>query len=98
MCWNKPMKSCFRYPSSRNFAPDSPAAGAALKTNRCSSAFLNPDEPTSRHYANVYQQLRRQGTPIPTNDIWIAAMCLQHNLTLYARDAHFDHIPQLTRI
>jgi len=42
------------------------------------------------HYASVYRQLRKQGTPIPTNDMWIAALVLQHSLTLYDRDRHFD--------
>lgn len=58
---------------------------------------LYPDEQTTHHYANVYRQLRRQGTPIPTNDMWIAALVLQHSLVLFARDAHFDALPQLTR-
>jgi tRNA(fMet)-specific endonuclease VapC len=57
-----------------------------------------PDEETTRHYAMVYQQLRRQGTPIPSNDMWIAALALQHGFMLYARDAHFDHLPQVQRI
>ena len=56
------------------------------------------DETTSLHYAALARQLRDQGTPIPTNDIWIAALALQHGLTLYARDRHFDHLPQLTRL
>jgi tRNA(fMet)-specific endonuclease VapC len=59
---------------------------------------LFPDDQTTHHYAAVYRQLRNQGTPIPTNDIWIAALVLQHNLALFARDAHFDHLPQITRI
>jgi predicted nucleic acid-binding protein len=42
-------------------------------------------------------QLRRQGTPIPTNDLWIAALVLQHDLVLCARDRHFDHLPQITQ-
>jgi predicted nucleic acid-binding protein len=42
--------------------------------------------------------MRRQGTPVPTNDLWIAALVLQHDLLLYARDRHFDVIPQLARI
>jgi predicted nucleic acid-binding protein len=42
-------------------------------------------------------QLRRQGTPIPTNDLWIASLVLQHDLVLCARDRHFDHLPQITR-
>ncbi len=59
---------------------------------------LHADDPTTHHYASVYRQLRHQGTPIPTNDIWIAALVLQHNLALYSRDGHFDHLPQLTRL
>ncbi len=53
------------------------------------------DEQTTHHYANLYRQLRQQGTPIPTNDIWIAALAVQHDLVLHARDKHFDHLPQL---
>jgi len=59
---------------------------------------LYPDDQTTHHYAAVYCQLRNQGTPIPTNDVWIAALVLQHNLVLCARDAHFDNLPQLARI
>jgi tRNA(fMet)-specific endonuclease VapC len=60
--------------------------------------ILYADEQTTHHYANVYRQLRKQGTPIPTNDMWIAALVLQHSLVLCARDAHFDVLPQLTRV
>ncbi|MGQ0813225.1 MAG: type II toxin-antitoxin system VapC family toxin [Gemmatimonadota bacterium] len=56
------------------------------------------DEQTTHHYASVYRQLRLQGTPIPTNDMWIAALVLQHDLVLCARDQHFDHLPQLVRV
>ena len=59
---------------------------------------LYADEQTTHHYANVYRQLRKLGTPIPTNDMWIAALVLQHSLMLYDRDAHFDALPQLTRV
>ena len=59
---------------------------------------LYPDEQTTHHYAALYRQLRKQGTPIPTNDMWIAALVLQHSLVLFARDAHFDALPQLTRL
>jgi tRNA(fMet)-specific endonuclease VapC len=61
-------------------------------------ATLYADEQTTHHYANVYRQLRKQGTPIPTNDMWIAALVLQHSLVLCARDAHFDALAQITRI
>jgi tRNA(fMet)-specific endonuclease VapC len=59
---------------------------------------LFADDQTTHHYASVYRQLRRQGTPIPTNDMWLAALVLQHNLALHARDRHFDHLPQLVRV
>ena len=59
---------------------------------------LFADDQTTHHYASVYRQLRKQGTPIPTNDMWLAALVLQHNLALHARDKHFDHLPQLIRV
>lgn len=59
---------------------------------------LYADEQTTHHYGAVYRQLRKQGTPIPTNDMWIAALVLQHSLVLLARDAHFDALPQLARM
>jgi len=60
-------------------------------------AVLHPDDQTTHHYAAAFRQLRLLGTPIPTNDLWIAALVLQHNLTLHARDRHFDHLPQIVR-
>lgn len=59
---------------------------------------LYADEQTTHHYAALYRQLRKQGTPIPTNDMWIAALALQYSLVLFARDIHFDVLPQLTRV
>jgi tRNA(fMet)-specific endonuclease VapC len=56
------------------------------------------DETTTDFYARLYRQLRQQGTPIPTNDLWIAAIVEQHRLILYTRDRHFDHLPQLARL
>ena len=61
-------------------------------------AVLYADEQTTHHYATIYRQLRKQGTPIPTNKMWIAALVLQHSLILCDRDAHFDSLPQLTRV
>ncbi|HKH46490.1 MAG TPA: type II toxin-antitoxin system VapC family toxin [Thermoanaerobaculia bacterium] len=60
-------------------------------------AILFADDQTTHHYAAVFRQLRHQGTPIPTNDVWIAALVLQHNLVLCDRDGHFDHLPQIPR-
>jgi len=61
-------------------------------------AVLYPDQGTTHQYARLFLQLRRQGTPIPLNDLWIASLVCQHDLTLYARDSHFDHLPQLARL
>ncbi len=52
---------------------------------------------TTSLYAVIYRQLKQQGTPIPTNDVWIASLALEHHVPLYTRDAHFDRIPQLQR-
>jgi len=61
-------------------------------------AVLYPDDDTTRHYAYIFRQLRQAGSPIPTNDIWIAALVEQHGLMLYSRDTHFDALPQLPRL
>ena len=58
--------------------------------------LLKPDEKTAEHYADVYATLRRQGTPIPSNDLWIAALARQHRLPLFSFDAHFSAVPGLT--
>jgi tRNA(fMet)-specific endonuclease VapC len=60
--------------------------------------LLLPDEQTTFHYANLFAQLRRQSTPIPTNDLWIAALVIQHDLILLTRDSHFRHVPQLSQL
>ena len=83
------------------------AGGARSRENEANLVrFLNSprvdlsfaDEETTHHYARLFHQLRRQGTPIPTNDLWIAALVVQHELHLFARDAHFDHLPQIPRL
>jgi tRNA(fMet)-specific endonuclease VapC len=61
-------------------------------------SVLYADEETTRHYARVWTRLRTAGTPIPTNDLWIAAIALQHDAVLFTRDGHFRHIPELGRI
>ncbi len=58
---------------------------------------ISPDSETTHHYARLFLQLRTQGTPIPTNDLWIAALVQQHNLVLESDDNHFDCLPQLSR-
>lgn len=58
-------------------------------------ALYPVDEYTAQHYCAVLDQLRRSGTPIPTNDIWIAATAFQHGLALFTRDSHFSKIEGL---
>jgi tRNA(fMet)-specific endonuclease VapC len=60
--------------------------------------LLLPDDQTTHFYAEIYISLRKQGRPIPTNDLWIAALVVQHDLVLFDRDAHFDHVPRLARV
>ena len=57
-----------------------------------------PDEQTTHFYADIYATLRARGRPIPTNDLWIAALVVQHGLVLFDRDRDFDHVPQLARL
>jgi tRNA(fMet)-specific endonuclease VapC len=54
------------------------------------------DAETARHYAIIKSQLKLKGTPIPENDLWIAALAKQHDLILVSRDAHFKRISELT--
>lgn len=76
------------------------------KNERVLTRFLNnpgvfvlvPDEQTTFFYADLYLFLRKRGRPIPTNDLWIAALIIQHNLVLFDRDSDFDALPQLARI
>ena len=58
-------------------------------------SVLLPDEQTTHHYAQLHRQLRDDGRRIPTNDLWIAALVVQHDLVLCTADRHFRQIPQL---
>ena len=65
---------------------------AAFITNRI---VLNVDVDTADVYGQVKQGLRAKGRPIPENDIWIAALAIQYDLSLIADDAHFDEVDNL---
>jgi tRNA(fMet)-specific endonuclease VapC len=77
----------------------------ARRNEKSLTVFLNSprvrvlmaDEETTHHFARIFAQLRLQGTPIPVNDIWIAALTVQHDLLLFSRDQHFDCLPQVAR-
>jgi len=56
---------------------------------------VSVDEETAERYAAIRDYLRRKGTPIPTNDLWIAASAAQHGLKLLCLDRHFKEVPQV---
>lgn len=56
------------------------------------------DEQTSAHYGQIRTELKRAGKPIPSNDIWIAALSRQHRMPVLSRDGHFDLVSGLRRI
>jgi len=62
------------------------------------SSLLPADLETTEHYASVRFELRRRGTPIPENDVWIAALARQHGLAVASRDEHFDLVPGVDRV
>jgi tRNA(fMet)-specific endonuclease VapC len=51
---------------------------------------------TAERYGILKDQLARAGTPIPENDVWIAASALEHDLPVATRDEHFKQVPGLT--
>jgi tRNA(fMet)-specific endonuclease VapC len=59
---------------------------------------LNITDETTIHYAEVRLDLKRIGRPIPMNDVWIAALCRQHELPILSRDQHFDVVPRIKRL
>lgn len=60
--------------------------------------ILDVDERTALCYSVMHSELRKAGTPIPSIDVWIAALCRQHSLPLISRDSHFDAVSDITRI
>lgn len=53
---------------------------------------------TSTHYAEIRAELKKAGQPIPSNDLWIAALSREHRLPLMSQDRHFDAVQRLKRI
>lgn len=56
---------------------------------------LDCNTETARLYGIIKHQLRLQGRPIPDNDVWIAAIAIQHDLILATRDGHFSEVADL---
>jgi predicted nucleic acid-binding protein len=57
--------------------------------------IIDIDEETSERYAIIIHSLREKGTPIPTNDIWIAASAMQYGLKVLTTDSHYLKIIQI---
>lgn len=59
---------------------------------------LDADSRTARAYAAVREELRQAKTPLPENDVWIAALGRQHGMAILTRDGHFDKVRDLLRV
>ena len=63
--------------------------------DRCT--VLDVEIDTARHYAAIRLELKAAGTPIPANDVWIAALSREHAMPVMSRDSHFDLVGGLMR-
>ena len=80
------------------FKSERPKANSARIENfAASNTVLACDIGTSREYGRIKNILHKKGCPIPENDIWIAALAMEHGLTLVSRDEHFKKIDKLKR-
>jgi tRNA(fMet)-specific endonuclease VapC len=61
------------------------------------SILLYPDRETADWYAAIRIELKKNGTPIPENDIWVGALARQYSLEVVSKDAHFDLIDKIKR-
>ena len=59
---------------------------------------LEVSDETTHAYASVRMSLKQKGRPIPANDVWIAAIAIEHRLPIVSRDSDFDAVVGLTRI
>jgi tRNA(fMet)-specific endonuclease VapC len=57
--------------------------------------FIDITQETAERYAVIVHFLRKAGTPIPTNDIWIAASAMEHGLRVVTTDLHYQKVPQI---
>lgn len=57
--------------------------------------MISVDLDIARKFGDIFASLRKKGTPIPSNDIWIAASCMSVGGTLLTADQHFKHVDQI---
>ncbi|MEE8587006.1 MAG: type II toxin-antitoxin system VapC family toxin [Acidobacteriota bacterium] len=67
-----------------------------LQLSRVHLLDITPD--SADFYASIVTSLRRAGTPIPTNDIWIAATAMQYTLPIVTTDPHFERVGQVATL
>jgi len=77
-------------------ASNAGAQRAALDAFLSAVAVLPLTTETARQYARLRGALKRAGTPIPENDLWIAALAVEHGWPVATRDAHFARVPGLS--
>jgi predicted nucleic acid-binding protein len=86
----------------RNRSPSFIPGGLKCKTTKDATSpisfTLACDIGTSREYGRIKNLLHKTGHPIPENDIWIAALAMEHGLTLVSRDEHFKKVDELKRV
>ena len=68
---------------------------ARIEEFAADAVILACDVATGREYGRIKNDLRIGGRPIPENDIWIAAIAMQHGLTVVSRDGHFEKVSNL---
>lgn len=60
-----------------------------------SVTLIHVDHETAERFAEIQYHLRKEGTPLPTNDVWIAASAMQHGSRVLTNDQHFLGIPHI---
>lgn len=82
---------CFGAKNSKRTEKNLTAVQALIKR----SQILDMTAKTAEVYGELKTQLKRQGNPIPENDLWIAARCIEDNILLASLDKHFELVPDL---
>lgn len=68
---------------------------ALIDTLVARSGVLNATVTTAEVYGRIRSELRRRGTPIPENDVWIASTCIEYDIPLWTDDNHFNLVAGL---
>jgi predicted nucleic acid-binding protein len=69
-----------------------------LRLNASAFRMLSVKPATAGHYATIRSELKSAGRPIPSNDLWIAALAREHRCPVVSRDGHFEAVRGVERI